>query len=77
MESLKKLDMTVAAEIMGTPMSVSEVLKLKAGDLIPLRKRFDAELDLTVDGLPRYKGFMALDANNNRVFQVTQPLQDR
>ena len=77
MESLKKCDMTVASEIMGTPMLVSEVLKLKAGDLIPLRKRFDAELDLTVDGVPRYKGFLALDANNNRIFQITQPIENR
>lgn len=76
-ESLKKCDFTVAAEIGGTPMLVSEILKLKAGDLIPLRKRFDAELEATVDTIPRFKGYMALDANNNRIFQITQMIQDR
>lgn len=76
-ESLKKCDFSVAAEIGGTPMLVSEILKLKVGDLIPLRKRFDAELEATVDGIPRYKGYMALDANNNRIFQITQMIQDR
>jgi flagellar motor switch protein FliM len=76
-ESLKKCDFVVAAEISGTPMLVSEILKLKPGDLIPLRKRFDAELEATVDTIPRFKGFMALDANNNRIFQITQLIQDR
>jgi len=71
MASLKKCPMEAAAEIHGTSLSMEEVLQLKAGDLIPLTKRFDAELDLCVDGIPRYRGMVALNPNGKRVFQVT------
>ena len=32
-----------AAEIRGTSLSIEEIIQLKAGDVIPLAKRFDAE----------------------------------
>jgi flagellar motor switch protein FliM len=71
MESMKKCDMAVAAEIRGTNLRLSEILALQEGDLIPLTKRFDAMLDLTVDGIPRFHGYVALNSNQKRVFQVT------
>ena len=76
MESLKKCDMSVAAEIRGTNLRLSEILDLKEGDLIPLTKRFDAVLDLTVDGIPRFQGYVALNSNQKRVFQVTANKQE-
>jgi flagellar motor switch protein FliM len=76
MESLRKCDMDVAAEIRGTNLRLSDILGLQAGDLIPLNKRFDAMLDLTVDGIPRFQGYMALNANQKRVFQVTTTPQE-
>jgi flagellar motor switch protein FliM len=69
--SLKRCGMEAAAEIRGTNLSMEEVLQLRAGDLIPLAKRFDAELDLCVDGIPRFVGLVALNPNGKRVFQVT------
>ncbi|GLH73845.1 flagellar motor switch protein FliM [Geothrix limicola] len=71
MASLKRCHMEAAAEIRGTNLSMEEVLQLKVGDLIPLTKRFDAELDLCVDGIPRFMGLVALNSNGKRVFQVT------
>jgi flagellar motor switch protein FliM len=71
MASLKRCGMEAAAEIRGTNLSMEEVLQLKTGDLIPLTKRFDAELDLCVDGIPRFMGLVALNPNGKRVFQVT------
>jgi len=76
MESMKKCDMAVAAEIRGTTLPLVDVLNLRPGDLIPLRKRFDAMLDLTIDGIPRYQGYVALNANQKRVFQVTSLKQE-
>jgi len=76
MESLRKCDMDVAAEIRGTNLRLSDILSLQAGDLIPLTKRFDAVLDLTVDGIPRFHGYMALNNNQKRVFQVTTAPQE-
>ncbi|HEX9081305.1 MAG TPA: flagellar motor switch protein FliM [Holophagaceae bacterium] len=76
MTSLKRCPMEAAAEIRGTNLRMEEVLQLKAGDLIPLTKRFDAELDLVVDGIPRFTGFVALDPNEKRVFQVTGSLSE-
>ncbi|BDU68548.1 flagellar motor switch protein FliM [Geothrix oryzae] len=71
MASLKRCPMEAAAEIRGTSLRMEEVLQLKPGDLIPLTKRFDAELDLCVDGIPRFMGLVALNPNGKRVFQVT------
>ena len=71
MATLKRCSMEAAAEIHGTSLSMEEVLQLKPGDLIPLTKRFDADLDLCVDGIPRFKGLVALNPNGKRVFQVT------
>ncbi|HEX4845009.1 MAG TPA: flagellar motor switch protein FliM [Geothrix sp.] len=71
MASLKRCPMEAAAEIRGTSLRMEEVLQLKPGDLIPLTKRFDAELDLCVDGIPRFLGLVALNPNGKRVFQVT------
>jgi flagellar motor switch protein FliM len=76
MVSMKKCGMDVCAEIRGTSLRLSDVLSLQSGDLIPLNKRFDAMLDLTVDGIPRYQGYMALNANQKRVFQVTTTPQE-
>jgi flagellar motor switch protein FliM len=76
MESIKRCDMNVAAEIRGTSLRVSDLMKLQPGDLIPLAKRFDAMLDMTVDGIPRFKGLVALNANQKRVFQVTGTRQE-
>ncbi|HCZ34045.1 MAG TPA: flagellar motor switch protein FliM [Holophagaceae bacterium] len=71
MASLKRCPMEAAAEIRGTSLRMEEVLQLKPGDLIPLTKRCDAELDLCVDGIPRFLGLVALNPNGKRVFQVT------
>jgi flagellar motor switch protein FliM len=76
LESMKRVDMAVCAEIRGTNLRLSDVLALQPGDVIPLRKRFDGVLDLTVDGIPRFQGYVALNANQKRVFQVTNSRED-
>jgi flagellar motor switch protein FliM len=75
-KSLKLCHMDVSAEIRGTSLTLADVLNLQAGDLIPLTKRQDAMLDLTVDGIPRMKGFVALNSHHKRVFQVTTGAQE-
>jgi flagellar motor switch protein FliM len=77
MTSLKRCPMEAAAEIHGTSLRMEEVLQLKNGDLILLTKRFDAELDLCVDGIPRFAGLVALNPNGKRVFQVTGNRSER
>jgi flagellar motor switch protein FliM len=75
-ESLKRCEMSVAAEIRGTTLPLADVLNLHVGDLIPLTKRHDAMLDLTFDGIPRLHGYVALNATQKRVFQVTSTFQE-
>jgi len=70
-ESIKQCNMHVAAEIRGTTLCLADVLNLQVGDIIPLTKRHDVMLDLTVDGIPRMLGYVALNNNQKRVFQVT------
>lgn len=76
MESLKRCMVTTCAEIRGTHLRLSDILALQPGDIVPLTKRFDAVLDLTVDGIPRYQGYVALNTNQKRVFQLTSMKQE-
>ena len=76
MESLKRCDMTVCAEIRGTNLRLSDILALQVGDLIPLNQRFDAPMDLTLDSIPRFHGYVALNANQKRIFQVSSMKQE-
>lgn len=76
MESIKRCDMAVCAEIRGTNLRLSDILALQVGDLIPLTQRFDAPLDLTLDGIPRFKGYVALNANQKRIFQISNMKQE-
>jgi flagellar motor switch protein FliM len=76
MESLKHCLMTASAEIRGTNLRLSDILALQPGDIVPLTKRFDAVLDLTVDNIPRYHGYVALNASQKRVFQLTSMKQE-
>jgi len=70
-ESIKRCNMAVSAEIRGTTLRLADVLNLQTGDIIALTKRYDALLDLTIDGIPRMKGYIALNNNQKRVFQIT------
>lgn len=76
MESLKRCDMQVCAEIRGTDLTLKEILALQVGDVIPLSHRADRPIDLTLDSFPRFQGFVALNENHKRVFQVTQARED-
>jgi flagellar motor switch protein FliM len=64
--------MDVSAEIRGTSLMLADVLQLQVGDMITLSKKYDDFLDLTVDGIPRMKGLVAINAHQKRVFQVTK-----
>lgn len=75
-QSLRKCSMTACAEIRGTNLRLADILALQPGDIVPLAKRFDAVLDLAVDGIPRYQGYVALNANQKRVFQLTSTKQE-
>jgi len=75
--SLKHCDMAISAEIRGTSLTLADVLHLQKGDLISLTKKYDAMLDLTVDGIPRMKGLVALNVHQKRVFQVTSIGQEQ
>jgi len=75
-ESLKHCEMSVSAEIRGTTLLLQDLLHLQAGDLIPLTKKHDSMLDLTVDGIPRMKGYVALNVHQKRVFQITSTKQE-
>jgi len=75
--SIKRCDMAVSAEIRGTSLTLASVLNLQAGDMIQLTKKQDAVLDLTVDAIPRMKGFVVLNVHQKRVFQVTSVGQEQ
>jgi flagellar motor switch protein FliM len=75
-ESLKRCEMAVSSEIRGTTLLLEDLLHLQVGYLKKHTKKHDSMLDLTIDGIPRMLGYVALNVHQKRVFQVTSTHQE-
>jgi flagellar motor switch protein FliM len=69
-ERLREIPVTVTGELGRTKLDVSRVVDLKVDDLILLERRVDEDVDILVEGYPKftgrfglYKGSMALKVN--------------
>lgn len=54
-----------------TNLTVGDLVNLNIGDIIPLSQDADGELDLIVEGIPRYKCVFGV-SRGNRAIQVTR-----
>ncbi|NMA02428.1 MAG: flagellar motor switch protein FliM [Clostridia bacterium] len=54
---------TVAARLGKTTLSVKDLLDLQIGDVIPLNKSVDSEVDLIVGSKPKFKGKIGVSGN--------------
>ncbi len=58
-----------------TDLTVGDLVNLNKGDIIPLTQDADGELDLLVEGIPRYKCVFGV-SRGNRAIQITRPSED-
>ena len=55
-------------------VTVGDLVNLSVGDILPLTQDADGELELLVEGVPRYKCFFGV-SRGNRAVQVTRPIE--
>ena len=58
-----------------TSLTVGDLVNLNIGDIIPLSQSVDHELNLCVEGLPKYKCFFGV-SKGNRAVQITKHVED-
>lgn len=58
-----------------TTLTVGDLVNLNVGDVIPLTQDADGELDLSVEGTPKFKCLFGV-SRGNRAIQVTKVLED-
>ncbi|MEK6579406.1 MAG: flagellar motor switch protein FliM [Bdellovibrionota bacterium] len=59
----------------GAEITVGDLVNLNVGDIIPLTQDADGELDLMVEGVPKFKCFFGI-SRGNRAVQVTRIVDD-
>ncbi len=58
-----------------TNLTVGDLVNLNIGDVIPLTQDADGELDMVVEGTPKFKCRFGV-SRGNRAIQVTRPIDD-
>jgi flagellar motor switch protein FliN/FliY len=72
MEDLKKVRLSITAELGEAKMTVRDILELRAGSVIPLEKLAGEMTDIHVNGIPLAKGEVVViaDALHVRVSEI-------
>ncbi|MBZ0156343.1 MAG: flagellar motor switch protein FliM [Alphaproteobacteria bacterium] len=55
-EGLKEIPLALSGELGRTTLTVQEILQIKTGDTLILNTRADEDLNLLVEGVPKFKG---------------------
>ena len=58
-----------------TNLTVGDLVNLNVGDVIPLTQDADGELDMVVEGTPKFKCRFGV-SRGNRAIQVTRPIDE-
>ncbi len=58
-----------------TTLTVGDLVNLNVGDIIPLTQDADGELDLIIEGTPKFKCLFGV-SRGNRAIQITKLLED-
>lgn len=74
-EHLKSTNVNVVVNLGRTQISVGDLVNLSVGDIIPLQQDADGELDVLVEGVPKFKCFFGV-SRGNRAVQVTKLLEE-
>jgi len=74
-ENVKSVKADVVVNLGEANITVSDLVNLSVGDIIPLSKNSDDELDVVVEGVTKFKCFYGV-SRGNRAVQVTRLLDD-
>lgn len=72
-ERLMQIEVELTVKLGRSSLSVRDLQSLKPGDVILLDNRFKDPLTASVEGIPKYEGYVGR-SNNKKVFKVEQPI---
>ncbi len=65
----------IAVNLGQSSITVGDLVNLNMGDIIPLTQDADGQLEVTVEGVPKFKCFFGV-SRGNRAVQVTGPIEE-
>jgi flagellar motor switch protein FliM len=74
-EHLRQAEANVLVNLGTASITVGDLVNLNVGDIIPLSADSDGELDVLVEGVPKFKCFFGV-SRGNRAIQVTRFVED-
>ena len=73
-EHIRSTDMNVQVNLGSATISVADLVNLSMGDVIPLTQDADGELNVLVEGVPKFKCLIGA-SRGNRAIQVTRVIE--
>jgi len=70
-EHLRQAEANVLVNLGSASITVGDLVNLNVGDIIPLSQNSDGEIDVLVEGVPKFKCFFGI-SRGNRAIQVTR-----
>jgi len=74
-EHIRQTSAHVRVNLGSSEITVGDLVNLSVGDIIPLTQDADGELELLVEGVPKYKCFFGV-SRGNRAVQVTRNAEE-
>jgi flagellar motor switch protein FliM len=74
-EHLKGAEASVLVNLGTAAITVGDLVNLNVGDIIPLSQDVDGELNVLVEGVPKFKCFLGV-SRGNRAVQVTRFVEE-
>ncbi len=69
LELLRGADLNVGGEVRNTKVTVSELLNVAVGDIVPLDQRLEDSVLLCVGGIPKFKGRIVIN-RGKKAFEI-------
>jgi flagellar motor switch protein FliM len=73
-EHLHNVEANVLVNLGAASITVGDLVNLNVGDIIPLKQDADGELEMLVEGVPKFKCFFGV-SRGNKAIQVTRILE--
>jgi flagellar motor switch protein FliM len=74
-EHIRQTSANVRVNLGSAEITVGDLVNLSVGDIIPLTQDSDGELEMLVEGVPKYKCFFGV-SRGNRAVQVTRSAEE-
>lgn len=74
-DHLNNVEANVLVNIGAASITVGDLVNLNVGDIIPLKQDADGEIEVLVEGVPKFKCFFGV-SRGNKAIQITRPVED-